>query len=125
MTQYTPVTDYGIEGNLLTVFSNATALAGFTVSETADNAIIVLRNDRKTLYNGYLIDQFTSDTDDSTYPDNFELWLNEIAYMWSYAVSSKGGIPGYDLYVVTGSVFLSLGLISLVLLKKRKNLIIK
>jgi hypothetical protein len=125
MTLYTPVTDYGSEGNLLTVYSNATALAGLTVSETADNAIIVLRNDKKTLYNGYLIDQFTSDTDDSTYPDNFELWLNEIAYMWTYAVSSKGGIPGYDFYIVISSVFLSLGVISLVLLKKRKNLIIK
>ncbi|MFX1280959.1 MAG: DUF4350 domain-containing protein, partial [Promethearchaeota archaeon] len=103
LTQYTPVIDYGTEGNLLTVFPNATALAGYTVSETADNALIVLRNDKKTLYNGYLIDQFTSDTDDSTYPDNFELWLNEIAYMWKFTASSKGGIPGYDFYIVIGS----------------------
>ena len=125
MTQYTPVTDYGTEGNLLTVYPNATALAGLTVSETADNAIIVLRNDKKTLYNGYLIDQFTSDTDDSTYPDNYELWLNEIAFMWTYAASSKGGIPGYDFYIVIGSVFLTLGALSLIMLRKRKKLIIQ
>jgi hypothetical protein len=122
LTQYTPVIDYGTEGNLLTVFPNATALAGYTVSETADNAIIVLRNDKKTLYNGYLIDQFTADTDDSTYPDNLELWINEIAYMWAFASPSKGGIPGYDFYIVIGSVFVSISLISLAMFKKRKNL---
>jgi hypothetical protein len=73
--------DYGDEGDKLTVFDNATALAGFTSSPAAGNASIVLRNDFRTLYNGYLIDEFTGDTDDSAYPDNLELWVNEIAFM--------------------------------------------
>jgi hypothetical protein len=78
---FTPVELYGDEGDLLTVYPNATALAGFTNTTETGNASIVLRNDGKTLYNAYLIDQFSGDVDDSTYADNFELWLNEIAFM--------------------------------------------
>jgi len=74
----TPYTD---DGDTVTVFSNATALAGFTASETADESFITLRNDEQTLFNSFLIDEFTNDYDDSTYADNFELWKNEIAFM--------------------------------------------
>ncbi len=125
VTQLTSLTDYGDEGDLLTVYPNATALAGYTSSETDDNAIIVLRNDKKTLYNGYLIDQFNTDSDDSTYDDNLELWINEIDYMWGYASpGGPGGIPSYDIFIVIGSIFISLSLISLIMLKKRKKLVI-
>ena len=125
-SRFDPIRDYGDEGDLLTVFPNATALGGYTVSESADNANIVLANGGKTIFNGYLIDQFTGDLDDSTYADNFELWVNEISFMWAQIkAEGSGGIPGYDFYIVIGSVFVCLGLISLVLLKKRKNLIIK
>jgi hypothetical protein len=78
---FTPTLDYGDEADMLTVFSNATALAGFTPNPAVDNASIVLRNDLRTLYNGYLIDEFSGDLDDSAYPDNLELWINEIAFM--------------------------------------------
>lgn len=78
---FTPVEDYGNEGDLLTVFDNATAVAGLTMNYQDGNATIVLRNDGKTLLNSYLIDQFSGDLDNSTYADNYELWLNEIAYM--------------------------------------------
>lgn len=120
LTQFTSSEDYGDEGDLLTVYDNATALAGYTSLETDDNAVIILRNDKKTLYNGYLIDQFTSDTDDSTYPDNLELWINEINYIWTYkAPQTPPGIPGYDLFVVTFSIFISIGLIGLITIRKR------
>jgi len=78
---FTVGTAYIDDGDRLTVFPNATALAGFTSIEQVDEAIIVLRNDEQTLFNSYLIDEFTGDTDDSTYADNFELWKNEIAFM--------------------------------------------
>ncbi|MHA2212727.1 MAG: hypothetical protein ACXAEN_02910 [Candidatus Thorarchaeota archaeon] len=78
---FTPTIDYGDEGDLLIVFSNATALAGYNQTEMAGNATIVLGFGGQVLYNGYLIDQFYGDIDDSTYADNFELWENEIAYM--------------------------------------------
>ncbi len=93
--------DYGDEGDMLTVFSNATALAGFTSSPAAGNASIVLRNDFQTLYNGYLIDEFTGDTDDSAYPDNLELWINEIAFMMRPVCAITPGVP---VNVTTGHI---------------------
>lgn len=125
LTQFTSSEDYGDEGDLLTVYANATAIAGYTSLETDDNAVIVLRNDKKTIYNGYLIDQFASDTDDSTYPDNLELWINEINYIWtSKAPQTTTGIPGYDLFAVTLSIFISIGLIGLITIRKHKKLAI-
>ena len=79
-TNLTPTEDYGDEGDLLRI-TNGIALAGYNESEVYGNATIVLGASGKTLYNGYLIDQFAGDNDDSTYPDNFELWENEIAYI--------------------------------------------
>ncbi len=69
------------DGDRLTVLANGIPLAGTTALEAVGEAIIVLRDDEQTLYNSYLIDEFTGDTDDSTYSDNFELWKNEIAFM--------------------------------------------
>jgi hypothetical protein len=80
---------------MLTVFDNATALAGFSDTPQDGNASIVLRNDGMTLYNAYLIDQFDGDVDDSTYADNFELWLNEIAFMLRPTIDQPGN------YVIT------------------------
>lgn len=125
LTQFTPIADYGDEGDLLTVSSNATALAGYTSLEMDDNAVIVLRNDKKTLYNGYLIDEFSSDSDDSTYPDNLELWINEIAYMWAQIPSAAPpGIPSYDTFILIASIFVSVSLVSFVIIKKHKNKLI-
>jgi hypothetical protein len=74
--------DYGTEGSLLHVFSNATSLAGYTVSEEVNQTTIALRDDLQTLFNGFLIDEFQGDYDDSTYMDSFELWVNEIGFMY-------------------------------------------
>ncbi len=85
--RFDPIMDYGDEGDLLRVYPNATSLAGYTASETENNTNIVLANGGKTIYNGYLIDQFWGDLDNSTYADNFELWVNEIAYMLYQSLS--------------------------------------
>ncbi|MBN1329727.1 MAG: hypothetical protein JXA54_09665 [Candidatus Heimdallarchaeota archaeon] len=74
-------TAYTDDGDTVTVLPNATALAGFTSIETAGESFITLRNDEQTLFNSYLIDEFTNDFDNSTYEDNYELWKNEIAFM--------------------------------------------
>jgi hypothetical protein len=88
VSNFTPTLDFGAdEGDLLTVYANATALAGGNTTATAGQAIVVLRNDQHTLYNGYLIDQFAGDLDDSTYEDRFELWENEIAFMLASLVT--------------------------------------
>jgi len=119
--RFDPIRDYGDEGDLLRVYPNATALAGYTATETANNSNIVLGNGGKTLYNGYLIDQFSGDLDDSTYADNFELWVNEIAFMWAQTLppETPPGIPGYDMFIVLGSIFLVMGLMAVITVKKK------
>ncbi len=120
-SQFTSDNSWSDDGDRLTVYPNATALAGYTASETADNAIIVLRNDGKTLFNGYLLAEFSTDDDDSTYIDSVELWINEVAFMWNKihpAVS--GGIPGYDTVIVVISIFVCISLVSLVIIKKKQ-----
>ena len=85
---FTPVLDYGDEGDILNVFDNATALAGLGSTPQDNQSVIVLGNEGRTLYNGYLIDEFSGDLDDSTYADNFELWMNEIAFMMRPTIDS-------------------------------------
>ncbi|MBD3202614.1 MAG: hypothetical protein GF316_21555 [Candidatus Lokiarchaeota archaeon] len=115
---FTPSIDYDDEGDLLEVFPNATALAGYTETAQKGNATIVLRNDRRTLFNGYLIDQFRNDIDDSTYPDSLEIWMNQIYYMLPKTTSS-GGIPGYDLMFFSVLAFSTIGLISVYIYRNK------
>ncbi|MBS3796038.1 MAG: LPXTG cell wall anchor domain-containing protein [Candidatus Thorarchaeota archaeon] len=68
-------------GEKVSVYDNATALAGYNDTTDSDMASMVLRNDRRTLYNSYLIDLYVNDTDASGYADNYEIWLNQIAFM--------------------------------------------
>ncbi len=123
--RFDPVRDYGDEGDLLTVHPNATSLGGYTASETENNTNIVLANGGKSLFNGYLIDQFTGDLDDSTYADNFELWINEIFFMWAQIILEpiiEDAIPGYDMYLVSFAIIFSIGIISILKIRKiRKN----
>jgi hypothetical protein len=77
-----PTDDYGSEGATLHVFANATSLAGLTVLPEDNQSIIVIRNDEQVLFNSFLIDEFQGDFDNSTYMDSFELWLNEIGYIY-------------------------------------------
>ena len=79
---FVPTIDYGTEGSLHHVFSNATALVGYTATSEVNQTAIALRNDLQTLFNGFLIDEFQGDHDESTYMDSFELWFNEIAFMY-------------------------------------------
>jgi hypothetical protein len=79
---FTAADDYGDEGDLLTVYPNATALAGYTTTDQPGNATIVLGFGGHALFNAYLIDQLSGDTDDSTYSDARELWENQIAFMY-------------------------------------------
>jgi hypothetical protein len=125
LPHFTPLIDYGNEGDLLTVYANATAIAGYTSIPTVDNAIIVLRNDFKTLYNGFLIDEFTGDEDDSTYPDNLELWICEIVFMWSQIPQDgapSSSIPGFNFFGILATTLTTISLVALVIVRKRKNL---
>jgi hypothetical protein len=118
---FTPTIDYGDEGDLLTVQSNATALAGATATATAGQAVIILRNDKHTLYNGYLIDQFAGDLDDSTYADRLELWENEIAFMLVPLPPPPFELPWWLLPLVLVIIIVVIVIIVVVLLLRRRK----
>ncbi len=83
---------YTDDGDKIHVFDNATALAGYSTSESENNSGIVLRNDGQTLFNSYIISGLLDDFDDSTYIDAFELWLNEIGYMMRPSINAPSDI---------------------------------
>jgi hypothetical protein len=118
---FTPTLDYGDEGDCLTVLPNATALAGNTTTVTAGRAVIVLRNDKHTLYNGYLIDQFAGDLDDSTYEDRLELWENEIAFMLVPLPPLVAPLPWWLILLVVVIVLVIVLVLIVVLLRRRKK----
>ncbi len=70
----------GTDGLNYTTFANATPLAGFTATEKG--AAIALGADGKVIVNGAALTLYYQDTDNSTYPDNVELWTNQIAFMY-------------------------------------------
>jgi hypothetical protein len=79
---FRPTMSYGTEGATLHVLDNGIPLAGLTASEEENQSIIVLRDDEQVLFNSFLIDEFQGDYDNSTYMDSFELWVNEIGFIF-------------------------------------------
>jgi PKD repeat protein len=83
--EVSPLTDWednwAISAELLTVAEDAEALAGFTASPTAGQAAIVLGNDGRTLYDGYLWDEGSQDADYDGIEDTVELLMNQITML--------------------------------------------
>ena len=65
----------------LTALDNGTVLAGYSTTPSKTNASIILGPNGQFLTNSMLLTEYVNDTDDSTYPDCYELWMNEIAFM--------------------------------------------
>ncbi|MFW9849784.1 MAG: DUF4350 domain-containing protein, partial [Candidatus Thorarchaeota archaeon] len=61
--------------------ANGTALAGITASPSGNNSAIIKSNSLPAITNVFSISQYLDDTDDSTYGDGFEIFVNEIAYL--------------------------------------------
>ncbi len=81
----------------VTVLGNATAIAGITPTIETNQSAILLGVGGQALCNMFAISEYYDDFDDTTYPDNFELWLNEIAYMMRPTIDSPGNLV-IDLY---------------------------
>jgi len=64
------------------LFANATALAGITLTPEENMSAIVLGAGGQAICNMFAISEYEGDTDDSTYADNFELFTNEIAFLY-------------------------------------------
>ncbi|MFW9768729.1 MAG: hypothetical protein ACFFEM_07880, partial [Candidatus Thorarchaeota archaeon] len=81
MDNYTSGALFVDDGDTVSYSEGYTALAGATATSQSDTATIVVSNDRTTLFNTIIIDNFVTDEDDSTYADSVELWQNEIVFM--------------------------------------------
>lgn len=71
-------TDY----TYVSLFDNATGIAGITETYDENASAIVLGVGGRAICNMFGISEYTEDTDDSTYSDAFELFTNEIAYLY-------------------------------------------
>ncbi len=80
----------------VTLLGNATAIAGITPTPEVNQSAIVLGVEGRALCNMFSISQYYDDYDSSGYADNFELWLNEIAYMMQPTIESPGDLE-FDL----------------------------
>ncbi|MHA1576455.1 MAG: DUF4350 domain-containing protein [Candidatus Thorarchaeota archaeon] len=76
-------TFFSDDGDMVEVLDNGIALAGYSATEQAGNASIVLRNDGNTLLNSFLLNNMRGDIDESGYLDTLELWFDQIVFMLS------------------------------------------
>ncbi|MHA1372983.1 MAG: hypothetical protein ACTSR7_01670 [Promethearchaeota archaeon] len=107
----------------LTLHSNATSIAGLTLTPDVNGGAIILGVNGHALTNALHLAEYYDDTDDSTYLDGLEIWTNEIAFMWTNMhpeSTTTPGIPGYDMYIVLGSIFLTMGLIAIITIRKKR-----
>lgn len=76
----------------VSVLDNATALAGISSAYDENQSAIILGVGGRALCNQFSITQYFEDTDDSTYMDNFEMWMNEIAFMLQPTINHPADI---------------------------------
>ena len=87
----------------LTALDNGTVLAGYSTIPSKTNASIILGPNGQFLTNSMLLTEYVNDTDDSTYPDCYELWMNEIAFMMRPSIDNpsdmqfEGGSTGHTI----------------------------
>ncbi|MHA2359264.1 MAG: DUF4350 domain-containing protein [Candidatus Thorarchaeota archaeon] len=95
MNNYTSNAFFGDDGDAVVYFEGYSALAGTTATLQNGSATIVVSDDRMTLFNTIIIDNFGTDEDDSTYADSVELWQNEIVFMMTEPPTTTpgGGFP--------------------------------
>lgn len=114
----------GTDYTNLTLHSNATGIAGLTSSANSSTAAIILGANGHSITNAMHLTEYYDDTDDSTYPDALEIWENEIAYMLDLmapAITPGGGIPGFEIGLFLLVTFSTIGVISIIVVRKKKN----
>jgi hypothetical protein len=69
---------YGTYGQHVGELADTEALGGYTEAPTPNEAALVLGNDERTLFKGFLDGQNDADLDGDAVPDGVELWENTI-----------------------------------------------
>jgi hypothetical protein len=107
----------------LTLHSNATGIAGLTVSPNNSMAAIILGANGHAITNAMHLTEYYDDTDDSTYPDGLEIWENEIAYMMSiiYPPTEPDGFNIIWIIIIVGIIIGALAIV-IIFVRRRKKL---
>ncbi|TET10376.1 MAG: DUF4350 domain-containing protein [Candidatus Thorarchaeota archaeon] len=71
---------FGTDALNFTTYTNATPLAGYAAAPSG--VAIAIGAGGNVIVNGPLLISYFDDIDDSTYPDNVELWINQIAFLY-------------------------------------------
>jgi hypothetical protein len=74
--------DFNTDYRYVEPMENATAIAGISPTQGANNSAIILSNNGRAITNAFSISQYFDDTDDSTYSDGMEIFLNEIGFLY-------------------------------------------
>lgn len=69
-------------------YDNATGIAGIAATDTGNATAITVSSNGRYVANTISLTQYINDTDDSTYPDAYEIWMNEIAYLMRPTIDS-------------------------------------
>lgn len=80
---------FGVDGIIVDVLSGATAVAGHTATPNDDEALIVVRDDGKTIFNGVLTGCMNLDQDGDGITEAVELWENEIKFIIKYTGAAR------------------------------------
>ncbi|MFW9963903.1 MAG: DUF4350 domain-containing protein [Candidatus Sifarchaeia archaeon] len=118
---YTSGTSIGDDGDAVAVDTGFTALAGISPTAQEGNAAIVVSNDKQTLFNPFLIDNFVNDDDDSTYEDRIELWQNEIVYINTPPGGGGGFLLDTTTLIIIGAGIVGVIVIAGVLSRRRSG----
>jgi len=92
----TSLTPFGTDFINVTLYNNATGIAGLTKTANIYNNTIILGVNGHAITNTFGLTEYYDDTDDSTYPDALEIWENEIAYMTYQSLSVHINTPHTD-----------------------------
>jgi Repeat of unknown function (DUF6923) len=101
--QFTTLTGeiYGIYGQHVRRQPGFTALAGYTTpGPDADQAALILGNDRRTVFKGFLDGQNNADLDGDGVLDGVELWINLIHSMVRVTVQARSHVGAGDVFAI-------------------------
>lgn len=69
---------YGIYGQAVGTLTGGPALAGYTPAATADNGALVIANEGRSVFRGFVDGDVDADQDGDGMPDGVELWVDTI-----------------------------------------------